>query len=276
MAESRLNLAPLLELDSVSKRFAGLDAVHEVSLRVEPGEIVGLIGPNGAGKTTLFNIVSGALRASAGQVLWQGRHITRLPMHRIAALGLIRTFQAVRVFPNLTVFDNVLIARHRRTPGNLLADLSGLARFSHAERAARARAAEVLEQLGLAQHAETRASDLSYGLGKLVGVAVAFAAEPSLLMLDEPAGGLSADESSALTTLLRQIHAAGVSLWVVEHNMRFLMGLSQRVVVLDAGCKIADGPPEQVRADERVRLVYLGAGFDEPVAASEASPESVC
>ncbi len=268
-----VTVTPLLELDAVSKRFAGLDALQGVSLRIDRGEIVGLIGPNGAGKTTLFNVVSGALRASGGRVLWEGRPITHLPMHRIASLGLVRTFQAVRVFPGLSVLENVLVACHLRTPGSLLADLSGAARFSRAEREARARASEVLHLLGLERHAHVRAADLSYGLGKLVGVAIAFAVRPTLLMLDEPASGLSPDETVALATLLRQIHATGVSLWVVEHDMRFLMGLSQRVVVLDAGRKIADGTPEEVRADGRTRLVYLGAGFDEPVPEPEGPGE---
>ncbi len=263
---------PLLELQGVGKRFAGLHALEDVSLRIERGEIVGLIGPNGAGKTTLFNVVSGALPASTGRVLWDGRSIDRLPMHRVASLGLIRTFQAVRVFSGLSVLENVVVAQHQRISSSLLADLSGVARVGHAEREAWARAAEVLKLVGLEPYAEVRARDLSYGLGKLVGVAVAFAAKPTLLLLDEPAGGLSLEETVALAELLRRIHASGVSLWIVEHDMRFLMGLSQRVIVLDAGRKIADGTPEEVRADGRVRLVYLGAGFDNPVRVADADP----
>ena len=248
--------SPLLALDHVSKRFAGLVAVNELSFEVRSGEIVALIGPNGAGKSTTFGLLTGALPLSAGAVQFQGRKISGLPAFRIARLGVARTFQHVRLRPRMSVIDNVLMGAHARLKAGVLA---GALRLDRAEAAsARSSALAALARVGLAERAEDLAGALPLGAQRLVEVARALIADPLLIALDEPAAGLRRPEKLALAETLRGLRAEGLALLVVEHDMAFVMSLADRLVVMDFGAKIADGPPAAARAEPRVREAYLG------------------
>jgi len=245
-------MSPALEVQGVSKRFGGLQALRDVSLRTE-GEILGLIGPNGAGKTTLFNIISGFLPATAGRVLYGGRPIHDRRPHEIVALGIARTFQIVKPFKDLTVLENALSGYGMPYYPSMRAFLERF-RTSRSEAAARS----ILELTGLTDWLEVKASSLPIGLQRRLEIARALATRPETLLLDEPAAGLIIQEADELATLIRQLHAQGISLIVIEHNMAFAMNLCQRIVVLAQGEIIAQGPPAEVQADERVINAYLG------------------
>jgi branched-chain amino acid transport system ATP-binding protein len=250
--------APLLALHAITRRFAGLTALEDVALAVMPGTIHALIGPNGAGKTTLFNLITGLLPPSGGSIHFQGRPITRLPAHRRTALGLARTFQNIRLFPSLPVLENVLTGLHPRLSAGLLPTLLRLPRFRAEERAAVARARAVLDLTGLAAAAERPAGSLSYGDQRRLEIARALAPAPALLLLDEPAAGMNPAETAALATLLRRLPGMGTTLLLVEHDMGFVMGLSDHVTVLNFGRRIFDGRPEAARRDRGVIAAYLG------------------
>lgn len=236
-------MSPLLEVEGLGKRFGGLQAVRDLSFAVDEGEIVALIGPNGAGKTTVFSLVSGFLRPDAGDVRFRGRSIVGLPPHRINALGLARTFQIVRPFPRLTVLRNVTVGALARHPDP--------ARAEH-------RAAAILEEVGLAAKRDQPAAGLTLAERKRLELARALATEPRLLLLDEVMAGLTATETERIVALVRDIHARGVSILLIEHVMRAVMALSGRIIVLNYGERIAEGPPEAVAADPRVIQAYLG------------------
>ena len=236
-------MSPLLEVEGLAKRFGGLQAVRDLSFRVDEGEIVALIGPNGAGKTTVFGLLSGFLRPDAGEVRLRGRSIVGLPPHRINALGLARTFQIVRPFPRLTVLRNVTVGALARHPDP-----------DEAER----HAAAILEQVGLAAKRDQPAAGLTLAERKRLELARALATEPALLLLDEVMAGLTATETERLVALVRDIHARGVSILLIEHVMRAVMSLSGRIIVLNYGERIAEGRPEEVAADPRVIQAYLG------------------
>ncbi|HEX6209839.1 MAG TPA: ABC transporter ATP-binding protein [Methylomirabilota bacterium] len=238
--------APLLTLEAVTKRFGGLTAVREVSLQVQPGNLLGIIGPNGAGKTTLFHLISGYYPPDEGRVVFDGRDITGLPAHAVSRLGLTRTFQLVKPFGNLSVLDNVMIGAltRRRTT-----------------REARADAERVIEICDLGRHAAARARALPLALRKRLEVARALATQPRLLLLDEVMAGLNPTELTAMVDLIHRLHADGLTLIVIEHVMAAMMRLAQRIVMLHHGEKIAEGTPQEITSDRRVIDAYLGEEF---------------
>ena len=247
---------PLLQVDAVERRFGGLVAVNEVSFTVNAGEILGLIGPNGAGKSTMFNLVTGALRVNRGRVVFAGRDITRVPQRAIARAGIARTFQHVKLRPRMSLLDNVLLGTHPRTSAGLLAGALTLRRAEEA--AARHEAMRQLERVGLAARPYELAGNLPLGNQRLLEIARALAADPVLLVLDEPAAGLRRQEKLALATLLRSLRSEHLTVLLVEHDMEFIMDLVDRIVVMDFGSKLCEGDPAGVRADPRVQEAYLG------------------
>ncbi|WP_456617682.1 MULTISPECIES: ABC transporter ATP-binding protein [unclassified Bradyrhizobium] len=252
--------AVAMTIEQVAVRFGGLVAISDMNFTVGEGEIVSLIGPNGAGKTTAFNVMTGFLEPSAGRVTYQGTELTGLKPHQIADLGLIRTFQRTSVFPNDTVYDNLLIGLHRQGRVGLLDAILGMPRARAAERKLRQRASELIEWVGLERRAHDAAGSLSYGEQRLVGVALALAAEPSMLLLDEPVSGMNASETHRFVELIRGIRDRGITILLVEHDMPMVMTVSDRIVVLNYGRIIAEGTPDVIRNDPAVIEAYLGHG----------------
>jgi len=250
--------SPLLEVNNLRKGFGGLMAVLDVSFRVSPGEIMVLMGPNGAGKTTLFNLISGALQPTSGDILFQGHRVNGLQPYQVAQLGLSRTFQTVQIFGHMTVLENVMVGRHIKSGYGLVSAAFRLPRARREERLIRERAFEQLERVGLAGRAADYAANLSFGQQRLLEIARALATEPKLLLLDEPGSGLSHAEKEELDRLVRAIRADGVTVLLVEHDIRFVMGIADRIVVIEYGQKIAEGTPEQIRNDRLVIAAYLG------------------
>jgi branched-chain amino acid transport system ATP-binding protein len=248
----------LLEVTGLSKRFGGLQAVRDVSFRVERGTVKALIGPNGAGKTTLFNLVSGVATPDAGTVTFQGAPVQGLPSHRVAALGLSRTFQQIRLFAGMTALENVMVGRHLRGRSGFLAGMLRPPWTWREERDIEERARAALEFLGLGALAGTEATSLSYGQQRGVELARALAGEPALLLLDEPAAGLNMRKTVELTRRIGRIRERGVTVLLVEHDMSLVMGVSDEVAVLCFGQKIADAAPQAVQRDPEVIRVYLG------------------
>jgi len=249
---------PLLEVQGVSKRFGGVRAVNDVSFRVERGMIKAVIGPNGAGKTTLFNMVSGFVHPDAGTITFGGAAMHGQPPHRVAARGISRTFQNIRLFPGMSALENVMVGRYLRARAGFLAGMLGLGRARREDRAARDRALEVMDFLGIARLADAEATSLAYGQQRAVELARALASEPEMVLLDEPAAGLNLRETRDLAALLGRIRARGITVLLVEHDMSLVMGTCDEVLVLSYGEKIADADPPTVQKDPQVVKVYLG------------------
>jgi len=251
----------LLVCTDLLKQFGGLAAISHVNMEVQPGELVGLIGPNGAGKTTLFNLITGFIRPTSGRVRYAGQDITGCPPHVIGSLGLVRTFQKINVFAELTVLDNVLIGRHLHLSAGFSRALVQSRCYRGEERSSRAAALRTLAFVGLAGWEYRQAKHLPFGLQRALGIATALAAEPKLLLLDEPASGMNTEEKRKISDIIRRIHAGGTTVLLVEHDMNVVMSLCQRIVVLDAGSVLMEGAPEQVQHDPRVIEVYLGKSY---------------
>jgi len=250
----------LLSLQGVTRQFGGLVAVDAIDLDIAEGGVTAVIGPNGAGKTTLFNLISGFQRPNAGRIVFADEDITGRPPEAIAAAGLVRTFQLVQLFQNLSVLENIQVGCHLRTSGGFWSAVLRNRRTRRSEREVETRARELLGFVGLKAAAGAEASALAYGQQRLLEIARALAAQPKLLLLDEPAAGLSADESKRLSAAIRAIAQRGTTVLLIEHDMKLVMNTADTIAVLDFGRKIAEGPPTTVRENPAVIAAYLGVG----------------
>jgi branched-chain amino acid transport system ATP-binding protein len=251
---------PVLTVEHVAVHFGGLVAIADMNFAVRPGEVLGLIGPNGAGKTTAFNVITGFLRPTKGEVRFKGVSLNGLNPHQVTSLGLVRTFQRTSVFQDNTVFGNVLIGLHRRGRAILLDTLLGLRRERDSEQELKEEAWSILRLVGLKRRASDLAGALPYGDQRLVGVALALAAQPTMLLLDEPVSGMNASETARFVKLLGLIRERGITILLVEHDMPMVMGVSDRIVVLNYGRIIAEGPPSEIQRNPEVIAAYLGHG----------------
>lgn len=249
----------LLSIEGLGITFGGVKAVHDVSFKVRPGEIVSVIGPNGAGKTTLFNMISGIYRPESGKVVLNGEDVTAMEPHLLARRGMCRTFQNLQVFQSMTVLENAISGYHLSESGSVLADLLGLPSSRRRAKAAEEGARALLKRVGLERAAEREAGSLSYGSLKRLEIARAMALQPKVLLLDEPAAGCNAVETEEIDHLIAEIAASGVAILLVEHDMKMVMRISNHIVVLDHGEKIAEGDPATVSRNPAVIAAYLGA-----------------
>ncbi|MEW6380012.1 MAG: ABC transporter ATP-binding protein [bacterium] len=262
----------ILEIKNVSHFFGGLQAVHQLSLRLAEGELQGLIGPNGAGKTTVFNLTCGFYTPTEGEILFQGRNIAGLRPHKVTSLGLARTFQNIRLWNSMSVMENLCLSQHCRLGYGLIDSILATGRYREAERQVRRTAGEMLEILHLEDHARECPKNLPYGLQRRVEIGRALAMKPKLLLLDEPAAGMNPSEVENLIELIRWIREKfNLTIWLIEHQMRVVMALCEWIKVLDFGKIIAEGPPSRISRDARVIKAYLGE--DDTPACQQQEPE---
>lgn len=248
----------LLRSENISMHFGGVKAVDQVDLTVEEGQILGIIGPNGSGKTTFFNVLTGIYNPTSGEFFFRGDDITNWSPHRIAEVGIARTFQNIRLFQNMSVLENVLVGQHTK----LTATLGGALLRTPAERkdeaSAREKGGELLDFVGLSERSAEYAANLAYGEQRRLELARAMASQPTLLLLDEPTAGMNPSEATQVMELIQDIRDLGVTIMLIEHNMQVMMGTAERIVALDAGAKIAEGTPQEIQYNEDVIQAYLG------------------
>jgi branched-chain amino acid transport system ATP-binding protein len=249
----------LLELDRLVMQFGGLTAVSNFSMELRPGELVGLIGPNGAGKTTVFNMIAGFLRPSSGRVIWLEEDVTDLPPQQISGRGIARTFQNIRLFKDMSVLENVMVSFHHKMRTPFWQAMLGLPGYRREDQRIREEAMEFLQELGLAHLAAEKASSLPYGQQRRLEIARALATRPRLLLLDEPAAGMNPQETRELSELVQSLRSRyDLTIFLIEHDMRFVMGLCERIKVLDYGMTIAEGTPVAIQNHPEVIKAYLG------------------
>jgi branched-chain amino acid transport system ATP-binding protein len=253
---------PLLEVAGLEKRFGGLTAVDDVTFSVTEGSIKSVIGPNGAGKTTLFNLISGVIVPDGGRITYENREIGGEKPHRVAARGVARTFQHIQLFPQMSVLENVLVGRHLHTRAGFVAGMLHLPWSRRETVKAKARCLEIMEMLAISGLAESEATSLAYGQQRVVEVARALACEPGLLLLDEPAAGLNMRETAAMAELITRIRDLGITVLIVEHDMSLVMDISDEILVLSYGKKIAEDTPRRIQKNEEVIRIYLGEEED--------------